>query len=284
MKEDRLDELIDAAARDYHRPGDVPRERMWERVQAARSAAVGTEIAAPRRRRVFATWASAALAAAAMLAIGIGIGRRMERNATPRGGGIVATTATPDTAGRVASASPTAPAGASAGASTGATAIGREGAAAMPQAQNARRVASADRARERAASAASMTRAESAPDAASLPYRAELAEHFAATDALLTSFRAAARTGHGRMDPQLASWTRDLLTTTRMLQASAPTDDPTMKRLLDDLELVLMQISEYTAGDRHRAEDARLIEQAIERHAVMTRLRTIPAGLTSPGT
>ena len=274
MKEDRLDELIDAAARDYHRPGDVPRERMWERVQAARSTTRET----PRRTRSDAIWAWAGLAAAALLTIGIGIGRWMERSTTAHTM-VAATGPTPDTGARIAATAPSAQHGTPAVTQPGGT---ESAPAVSTQPPAAQRVATASHAERRTSRPAA--RMESPNDAGSLAYRAELAEHFASTEALLTSFNAAARSGHTRVDPQLASWTRDLLTTTRMLEASAPQDDPTMTRLLGDLELVLMQISEYTAGDKHRAEDARLIEQAIERHAVMTRLRTNPAGITSPGT
>lgn len=279
MTEDRFDEMIRDAARDYHRPGDVPRERMWERVQAARA----TPAMAPRRGRGIATWAWAGFAAAALLTVGIGIGRWMERSTSTRGAAVVASRTAPDTGARVAASPLPVERGESSG--TRAGDAGGTSTASTPLPSAGRVVASTRPARAtRRKPSTEIAGTVPSSGTASLAYRVEVAEHFASTEALLTSFRATARSNHARVDPQLASWTRNLLATTRMLQASAPRDDPTMTRLLDDLELVLMQIDEYTSGDRHRAEDARLIEQAIERHAVMTRLRTNPAGITSPGT
>lgn len=312
MTEDRFDELIRSAARDYNRPGEVPRERMWERVQATRAAeGAGTRRGTPRtRRRV--TWLWGALAAAAVLTIGIGIGRWMERTSPGRAGvvatnggtdrgttaggrGGAVTDGVPDsadratgsadrtpvtairperTAGRLADRAADHPADRD-GRSTGGGAA----------ASSAKRFAVASpRGGRQSMDAASTGGDEPAMDASALAYRAVVLQHLAGTEAMLTSFRDATRSASAHVDPQLASWARDQLATTRMLQASARSDDPTMKRLLDDLELVLMQIAQYTAGDRHRAEDARLIEQAIERKSVITRLRTIPAGIVSPGT
>jgi len=100
---------------------------------------------------------------------------------------------------------------------------------------------------------------------------------------MLTSFRAAAR--HGEVDAQITSWARNLLTTTRLLQASAAQEDPTMKRLLDDLELVLVQIAQYTSAGAHHTEELELIEHSIERRGVIGKLHTnIPARLAPAGT
>ena len=58
-----------------------------------------------------------------------------------------------------------------------------------------------------------------------------------------------------------------------------------MKRLLDDLELVLVQIAQYTSTGAHRAEELELIEHSIERRGVIGQLHTnIPARLTRAGT
>ena len=116
-----------------------------------------------------------------------------------------------------------------------------------------------------------------------MAYRLAVVEHLAGTEAMLTSFRAAAR--RGEVDAQITAWARNLLTTTRLLEASAAQDDPTMKRLLDDLELVLVQIAQYTSTGAHRAEELELIEHSIERRGVIGQLHTnIPARLTRAGT
>lgn len=121
--------------------------------------------------------------------------------------------------------------------------------------------------------------------ASDVGYRLAVVQHIAGADAMLTSFRTAAK--KGEVDAQITAWARDLLASTRLLQASAVNQDPTMKRLLGDLELVLVQIAQYTAKEdsTRRAEELDLIEHSIERRGVMTKLRTtIPARLTPAGT
>ena len=68
MTDDRFDWVLREAAQGYHRPPDTPREEMWRRIEAARRA---------RHARVLALrpWLRWGLAAAAVLAIGVGLGR-----------------------------------------------------------------------------------------------------------------------------------------------------------------------------------------------------------------
>jgi hypothetical protein len=116
-----------------------------------------------------------------------------------------------------------------------------------------------------------------------MAFRLAVVEHLAGTEAMLTSFRSAAK--RGEVDAQITSWAKNLLTTTRLLQSSAAQEDPTMKRLLDDLELVLVQIAQYTSTGIHHAEELELIEHSIERRGVIGKLHTtIPARLTPAGT
>jgi hypothetical protein len=70
MDDDPLDDALQAAAREYHRPPETPREAMWREVERARRLDRARR-PAPRR---WMPWAAAA-AAAAVLALGIGIGR-----------------------------------------------------------------------------------------------------------------------------------------------------------------------------------------------------------------
>ncbi len=69
MTDDRFERLLRDAAQDYHRPPETPREEMWRRIAAAR--------AARRRRRltVASPWLRWGAGIAAVLALGIGIGR-----------------------------------------------------------------------------------------------------------------------------------------------------------------------------------------------------------------
>ena len=69
MTEDRFEQLLREAAQDYHRPPETPREELWRRIMAVREAR--------RRRRVLVAgpWVRWGIGIAAVLALGIGIGR-----------------------------------------------------------------------------------------------------------------------------------------------------------------------------------------------------------------
>jgi hypothetical protein len=113
-------------------------------------------------------------------------------------------------------------------------------------------------------------------------YRLAVVEHMARAEVLLTSFLADSRTSHTdmRAAAQFASLSRDLLKTTRLLLATHSTDDPALTRLLEDLELVLMQISQY--GSEGRRSDLDAINQSLDRRNVLPKLRsTIPAGASA---
>ena len=225
---DDFDERLRAAARDYNRPVDVPRERMWAAIRAARASRATVPVPQRRTRRVWFVPA----AAAAVLIIGIAIGR-VSQNWTVAPGTGLDVSPKPDSRS-------------------------------TPDAQRS---------------------THSQPfggGSANMAYRLAVVEHLAGTEAMLTSFRAAAK--HGEVDAQITTWARNLLTTTRLLQASAA-EDPTMKRLLDDLELVLVQIAQYKSANPHRAEELELIEHSIERRGVIGKLHTnIPARVAPAGT
>ena len=77
--DDRLDERLREAAQAYNAPPDTPREAMWARIQAARAADPSAEAspstAGPRVLEFRPRWTVWAAAAAAVLAVGIGLGR-----------------------------------------------------------------------------------------------------------------------------------------------------------------------------------------------------------------
>ena len=257
---DDFDELLRSAARDYNRPGETPRERIWTEIRAQRSQRTSVPLQPARTRRF---WVIPAVAAA-ILIIGIAIGRISSSWTTTSKPARFAirdsTTArvippVVGDSGQVDSLPPTTP-------------------SAPRTVPNA----------PRSAPPAPRTRSEPFNgNGASMAYRLAVVEHLAGTEAMLTSFRAAAK--RGEVDAQITSWARNLLTTTRLLQASAAQDDPTMKRLLDDLELVLVQIAQYTSSGTHHAEELELIEHSIERRGVIGKLHTnIPARLAPAGT
>ena len=267
-----LDELIGAAARDYNRPGATPREEIWQRIRAQRDAARQERHAAPLRRH---RWAIG-VAAAAVLVLGVALGRGYERVFGDRTSTFATNPAATTNAGdtgtaQVVGASPL---------DSGSTPV------AAPSAPDGRepRVADGPRAPVRQPALADRGAApEGSTGRANLTYHVAVLEHLAGTEAMLTSFRSAAK--RGEVDAELTRWARSLLTTTRLLQATAGSQDPTMKRLLGDLELVLMQIAQYTTAGTRSAEELELIEHSIERRGVIGKIRTtIPARLTPAGT
>jgi len=260
---DDFDELLRSAARGYNRPGDVPRERMWTEIRGARARRTTVSVEPIKKHRLWLV----PLAAAAVLVIGIAIGRLSNQGTDvapvpPK----VAIADSPRAPIAIEPNSPIQPD------------TDRALRSAKPSTPNAPRALPIE--------PRSAPQPRSQPfngDAASMAYRLAVVEHLAGTEAMLTSFRAAAK--RGEVDAQITSWAKNLLTTTRLLQASAAQEDPTMKRLLDDLELVLVQIAQYTSTGAHHAQELELIEHSIERRGVIGKLQTnIPARLSPAGT
>lgn len=102
-------------------------------------------------------------------------------------------------------------------------------------------------------------------------FRAAAAEYIGRTDAFLTLFRAEAETG--RADSEVTEWARDLLTTARLMMDSPIAGDPNVRALLEDLELVLVQIAQYSPDQG--AEELELIEEGIDERGLLLRMRSI---------
>src|SRR4051812_34363409 len=91
MTEDRFEDMLGDLASDYNAPPAVPREEMWQRIQAARAAEAEARagsanvVAFPVHRRGLPAWTAWGLGLAAMLLIGIGIGRLTRVEQTGRG-------------------------------------------------------------------------------------------------------------------------------------------------------------------------------------------------------
>jgi len=82
------------------------------------------------------------------------------------------------------------------------------------------------------------------------------------------------------MDDVMRRFARDLLSTTRLLRDSPAGANPVRRRLLEDLELVLVQMVQLPSRDG--TLDRELIDRAIVRRQLLTRIRTsIPAGMPS---
>ena len=191
--ETKFEQWLQDAAKTYHAPRPTPRDEMWARIEARRV----------RRVRPWMRWS---LAAAAVLVLGIGIGRW---------------TAHQEAAGPKSS--------------TVATGSGNS----------------------------------------DLVYQVAATQYLSRTETFLTGFRSDLRAG--RVDTRFMGQARDLLTTTRLLLDSPAANDPRMRALLEDLELVLAQISQLEAGRDRRNAD--LITQDMDQRSVLPKLRSaIPAG------
>ena len=95
------------------------------------------------------------------------------------------------------------------------------------------------------------------------------------TEALLVTLRADANAG--RQDSTIGKWAASLLATTRLMMDSPASDDPQLGKLLEDLELVLAQIARLPSANADTT-GMRMIEDAVRRKQVLTRLRAMAPG------
>ncbi len=106
-------------------------------------------------------------------------------------------------------------------------------------------------------------------------YRVVASEHLSNVETFLTVFRAEAGTGRLTEADYLPP-ARRLLFQTRILQDSPIARDLALKTLLDDVELILAQIAQFSDD---RPGDLEFIDQGIEQRGVLLKLRSaIPAG------
>lgn len=111
-----------------------------------------------------------------------------------------------------------------------------------------------------------------------LTYRVAATQYLSRAEILLTTFRAS---GNAVPDSQFHAAARDLLSLTRLMQDAPSTrQDAAFQLLLADLELVLVQLTQFEAGAP--SPDAELIAEALRDRGLIARLRTaIPAGQTT---
>ena len=196
----QFEQWLKDRAKSYHSPHPTPREEMWQRIDAARRNKAVIELH---------PWVRWAIAAAAVLALGIGIGRWTANQSVAPSGTPIAT----------------------------------------------------------------------ATDSSSnLVYQVAATQYLSRTEAFLTSFRADAQGGTN--GARFATQARDLLSTTQLMLDSPAGNDPRLRSLLEDLELVLVQISQL--GARGEANETDFIRQGMNQSNVLPKLRSaIPAGPVS---
>ena len=196
----KFEAWLKEAARGYSEPPVTPRDKIWARIAAERQRKSVIEL------RPWMRWVAAV---AAVLVLGIGIGRW---TAHQSGAGIPPTT-----------------------------------------------VASAD----------TTTAGES-----DFVYQVAATQYLSHTEAFLTSFRADDGSHGTSGGARFARQARDLLSTTRLMLDSPAGKDQRLRALLEDLELVLVQISQSQSG-----HDRDLITQGMNQSNVLPKLRSaIPAG------
>jgi hypothetical protein len=260
--DDRIDDVLRDEARDYNEPPATPRAEMWERIAAARTEArKGATTEAPalaaettHRRRILPPFRPSSLPTwlgiAALLALGIAIGRRMERTPLPQSPvaqGPV--THTPDTA---------------------ATAVAPE-----PRGVESRVAATPKRQlRDGTPVIAAVSNAGTSARG-DIIYSVALGQHLGQSETFLTLFRNSVKRGH--VEPVAFATARSLLSTNRLLLDSRIGADPHTRQLLQDLELVLAQIAQLKpAGD---SSDVHMITEDMDQGDVLPRLRiAVPAG------
>lgn len=109
------------------------------------------------------------------------------------------------------------------------------------------------------------------------PYSTETSQYLGQTAALLIALPSEVRAG--RANGQFLTRAGELLTRTRLLLDSPAANDPTMRNLLEDLELVLAQVV-HLENNQSRTE-LDLINRALEQRDVIPRLRTATADLSA---
>ena len=109
------------------------------------------------------------------------------------------------------------------------------------------------------------------------PYAIEASQYLGQTVALLTSLSSDAKSASS--DVQLSVRAGDLLARTRLLMDSPAANEPAMRNLLEDLELVLAQVVRLRGtGTR---TDLDIINRALEQRDVIPRLRTAVADISA---
>jgi hypothetical protein len=101
-------------------------------------------------------------------------------------------------------------------------------------------------------------------------FRDQTSNYLGQAAALLISLPS--QTTSGKADAAFAGKAADLLVTPRLLMDSPAAQDPKLRALLEDLELVLVQIARLR-GERNKG-DLDLIHQAVEQGDVLSRLNS----------
>jgi hypothetical protein len=120
------------------------------------------------------------------------------------------------------------------------------------------------------------TPAAAAKDSASPSrlYRMAAAQTLTQAEALLVAYRSSDVPSHNpEATRQLGSWGREVLSSTRLLLDSPAGNDPQLRPLLNDLEMVLVQIVALSGAPLDASERA-LVDRAMQDRNLLPRIRT----------
>lgn len=263
--DDKFEAFLEREARAYNAPSaEVPRAAMWERIAEARAAgraagpraesAVPAVIAMPERRPIrYAPW----IGMAATLLIGVGIGRYALQQDTSSQQidpvPVASVPSAPSTRPVTGEPSP-APAAAPSRA---------------PRGQAVRYAPSARASQAQQQTPPAVVSAPSRRGQNSGTYSVASQQHLTRAEALVAVVAAMPR--DAMMDSLTARWAKDVLTNTRLLLDSPAGDDPMRRRLLEDLETVLVQLVQRSG---RAAEDRDMLDRTLEKTQLLTRLRS----------
>lgn len=270
MSDEKFEEFLQREAKAYNAPPSAtPRDEMWQVIAAARHAQPGvgqptpsvTPLGSRRPKLRYTQW----LPLAATLLVGVGIGRfALQRDAAP---------SSPTTIAAVPTDSPATSAPDARGGddrTTGSTPETTPDAAPAP-----RRLIPERAVRSTPVQLASATTSDPEPiEMATSPEQVASREHMQRAEALITVVAAAP--ADAMMDSLTGRWAREMLTNTRLLLDSPAGDDVSRRRLLEDLETLLVQLVQRSGG---AVDERYLIDRTLERTQLLTRLRTSAAGI-----
>jgi hypothetical protein len=110
-------------------------------------------------------------------------------------------------------------------------------------------------------------------DSASAVYDVAATRHLTSAEAFVTAVR---MSSYATADTTIQRWARDLLTDTRLLLDSPAGTDVRRRRLLEDLELLIVQIMQL---ENSRTSDNEMLLDKTQQDQLLTRLRAnVPAG------
>lgn len=263
MSDEQFEDFLTRNVRDYNAPpAETPRDAMWENIAAARTARRIVSPVAPdiqpigpqRPTRRLAPW----IGMAATLLLGVGIGRVAFNGSSdvPQ----IASAPSVPTSNTPTPNTPTPENAAPLTTSDGPVATDE-----LPAASTSSPAATRVRSRLPAA-----TRAE--PN--STPMSIASRDHLQRAEALVSVV--AATPADAVMDSLTGKWAREMLTNTRLLLDSPAGDDPVRRRLLEDLETVLVQLVQRSGAV---TEEREILDRTLKRTQLLTRLRTGAAGI-----